>query len=84
MIAGECRVCGCTEEQACAFFEGRRLTDRDLEQLEVSDPLARELAKLAITTCSWVEADLCSGCVEEPAPPPLLFDAHGQPLRGAP
>ncbi len=37
----QCRVCACTEHDACRFLEGR--------------------------SCSWVEADLCSGCVKREA-----------------
>ena len=36
-----------------------------------------------LTPCTWIEPDLCSACVT-PAPPPLLYDAYGHPLRGAP
>ena len=32
--------------------------------------------------CSWVEPDLCSGCLpaEAAEPQPLLYDAGGRPL----
>lgn len=76
MIAGECRVCGCTEDQACFVLDGKRLSDEELEDLEREDLFEGVL-------CSWIEPDLCSACVVEAAPP-LLVDAQGKPLRGAP
>lgn len=80
MTAGVCRVCDCTEEQACFVLEGRRLTDAQLEEFE----LTGAWPSAPIVPCTWIEPDLCSACVEEPVPPPLLYDAHGRALRGAP
>jgi hypothetical protein len=70
-----CRVCGCSENQPCGP-SGRLHSWEELEQLDD--------AGAAVQCCSWIEYDLCSACVEEPAPPPLLHDAHGNPLRGTP
>jgi len=81
VIAGECRVCGCTEDQACVFFKGKRLSDVELYVLSRKIDI---VAHPDSSACTWIEPDLCSGCVEEPAPPPLLYDAEGRPLRGAP
>jgi hypothetical protein len=72
-----CKVCGCSELQPCLvddagarFVDDGTRTDAELEQLEV-------------TPCSWIEFDLCSACVQGPAPA-LLVDQYGNPLRGAP
>ncbi len=43
-----CRVCGCTDDNAC-IVEGGEGED-------------------IISTCYWVEADLCSACAECTAP----------------
>jgi hypothetical protein len=72
--AGVCRECGCTENEACVFDRLGRLVDL----------FTGQTLPPGWTVCSWVEYDLCSGCVETPAPPPLLYDAQGRPLRGAP
>lgn len=80
MIAGVCRACGCTDEVACCVRDGRRLRDEDLAELHTAGV---DLATVAVP-CTWIEPDLCSACVEMPAPPPLLYDAYGAPLRGAP
>lgn len=77
MIAGVCRVCGCTEEFACLMWDGARLTEDDLLRMYNGRDLS------VPDVCTWIEPDLCSACVT-PAPPPLLFDANGNPLRGAP
>lgn len=74
MIAGVCRVCGCTDSRPCVL-------DPEGEPVAIDDgaltlPLGHSL-------CSWIEPDLCSGCVADQAPA-LLYDADGKPLRGAP
>lgn len=74
MKAGVCRACGCTDLAACVLDELGRLVD-------VYDG---GTLPPGWTVCSWIEPDLCSNCVEAPAPPPLLYDAQGRPLRGAP
>lgn len=73
MIAGVCRVCGCTQEAGCIILDG------DVIEVDQADTLPP-----GSTICSWVEPDLCSACVESPAPPPLLTDEYGRPLRGTP
>jgi hypothetical protein len=49
---GTCRVCGCTDEEACVteWAPLDRLAERD-----------GELSVPAVT-CSWIELDLCSRC----------------------
>ena len=75
MIAGVCRVCGCTEFLPCILDAQRKLIDVvEADTFTLPD---------GATVCSWIEPDLCSGCVEASAPP-LLYDAQGNPLRGAP
>jgi hypothetical protein len=81
-----CRKCGCTDETPCLIDcsgnrgPGKGKTFADDE--EISD---EELEQLQLTPCGWIEADLCSACVEAPAPAPLLFGPDGEPLtRGAP
>jgi hypothetical protein len=75
LIAGVCRVCGCTDSNACVFDPSGNLVD-------VAD--GTSTLPDGSWVCSWIEPDLCSGCVRAPAPPPLLVDLHGRPLRGAP
>lgn len=72
LIAGVCRVCGCTDDHACLL---------DARTGELVDVDAGDTLNGLVVPCSWVEPNLCSGCVEAPAPAPLLFDADGQPLR---
>jgi hypothetical protein len=74
MIAGVCRVCGCTQKEGCIIDAGGQVVE--IDEADTLPP--------GSTICSWVEPDLCSACVESPAPPPLLVDLHGRPLRGAP
>lgn len=72
-----CRVCGCTDGEACLVDDaGVRFVD-DGAKSDV------ELEQLELTPCSWIEFDLCSACVQGPAPA-LLVDQYGKPLRGAP
>lgn len=47
-----CRVCKCTEENACG---------------------AEDHDDYGVATCSWVEPNLCSGCVD----PPFLVTEEG-------
>lgn len=74
MRSGVCRVCGCTQNAACVLDQAGRIVD-------VADG---QTLPDGATVCSWIEPDLCSGCVDAPAPPPLLFGADGKPLRGTP
>jgi hypothetical protein len=75
-----CRGCGCSEHNPCILdLAGMRFTDEQLGELTDD-----ELEEKAGSTCSWVEAGLCSACVVAPPPPPLLYDFAGRPLRGAP
>lgn len=82
MIAGECRVCGCTERRTCIVVNGARLSHEELERWStiVTDDQLYALSSF----CTWIELDLCSACVEQPPPPPLLYDVAGNPLRAAP
>ena len=74
MIAGVCRECRCTADDACVIDSLGRLVDvYDGNTLPEGH-----------TVCSWVEPDLCSNCVEPPAPPPLLYGPDGLPIRGTP
>lgn len=68
-----CRNCGCTDDAAC-------IVDVAGELVDVADGAT---LPLGCSVCYWVEPDLCSACVSNP-PPPLLYGADGQPLRGAP
>jgi hypothetical protein len=68
-----CRVCGCTEDAACIVDAAGELVDVD----------GLDTLPEGCSPCTWVEADLCSACVEG-HPAPLLYDAAGRPLRGAP
>lgn len=72
--AGTCRVCGCTDSRPCVLHAENDLVD-------VAD--VGETLPLGYTTCSWIEPDLCSGCVWDKAPP-LLYDANGNPIGRAP
>jgi hypothetical protein len=74
MIAGVCRMCGCTHDQGC-------VVDPDGNVVELD---AGETLPPGYSICTWIEPDLCSACVQPPAPAPLLYDAYGNPLRGAP
>lgn len=69
-----CRVCGCRDDAACIVGPGGDLVDVDDENT----------LPTGCSPCYWVEADLCSACVQPPPPPPLLYGADGRPLRGAP
>jgi hypothetical protein len=71
---GVCRRCGCTEDAGC-------VVDGHGNVIDVADG---DTLPDGASVCSWVERDLCSACVEAPPPAPLLFDAAGRPLRGAP
>jgi hypothetical protein len=82
MIAGECRICGCTSRRACIVVNGARLGDEELERW--STIVTYEQLDALASPCTWIEPDLCSACVEQPPPPPLLYDVAGNPLRAAP
>jgi len=74
-----CRQCGCTAEEPCfSAPDGTVYRFRELEQF--SD---EALQVMLLVPCSWIEHDLCSACIATPAAP-LLYDAYGNPLRGAP
>lgn len=79
-----CRSCGCTEQQACLITDEldgpRRWSQEDIDSLDAQG--VAQLGRVA-HNCSWIEPDLCSACVKDAAPP-LLTDANGRPLRGAP
>lgn len=51
--AGECRYCGCTDQEACISY--------------TSDPRADDGLR-PTGTCHWVEDDLCSRCHGPDAP----------------
>jgi len=74
-MAGVCRVCGCTEGNACVL-------DEHGDVVEVADETLGTLQD-GWTVCSWVEPDLCSGCLQVQVPP-LLYDSQGRPVRGTP
>lgn len=78
MNAGVCRSCGCTDNEPCMSDGARVYRFEELEQF--SD---EQLQEMPLGPCSWIEPDLCSMCVETPAPA-LLVDQFGNPLRGAP
>jgi len=69
-----CRVCGCTDLDGC-------ILDQAGNVVELDDPF--ETLPDGYTVCSWIEPDLCSGCVKDKAPP-LLFDGDGNPIGRAP
>jgi len=60
-----CRVCGCTDDQACVWFEVRG----DGSSIE------RRCSWTAPDLCSE-----CSECEAPDDVEPLLYDAHGAPL----
>jgi len=68
VIAGVCRVCGCTDSRPCVVNAG--------ELVDVAD--GSETLQDGDTVCSWIEPDLCSACVKDNAPP-LSTDAKGAP-----
>jgi hypothetical protein len=73
----KCARCGCTNEAPC-------ILDEDGQLVDVQDgTIAYDIDAAGLHPCYWVEDKLCSGCVVNP-PPPLLYDAGGQPLRGTP
>ncbi len=75
-----CRQCACTDNSPCLVDEkGQSHTLDSLAAL--SD---EQLEDAPLTPCHWVEFNLCSACLQPPAPPPLLYDFAGRPLRGAP
>ena len=74
MTDGVCRRCGCTEDDRCVVDGHGNVVDVD-----DGDTLPDGAG-----VCSLVEPDLCSACVEAPAPAPMNFDGAGKPLRGAP
>jgi hypothetical protein len=74
-VAGVCRVCKCTDSRPCVL-------DADGNIVDVADD-PNQTVPMGLTTCAWVEPDLCSGCVADRTPA-LLYDADGKPLRGAP
>lgn len=53
-LAGEatCRVCGCTDEQACA-------------QLGEAVVAGETVQDAVVATCEWTEPDLCSACTPD-------------------
>jgi hypothetical protein len=72
-----CRVCDCSDFEPCLLDDdGVRFIDDDTRTDD-------EIERLELTPCSWIEFDLCSACVQGPAPA-LLVDQYGNPLRGAP
>ena len=73
-VAGVCRVCGCTDSQPCIL---------DPEGVSVAIDDGSTTMPLGHTTCSWIEPDLCSGCVKDKAPA-MLFDGDGNPIGRAP
>jgi len=75
MTRRRCRICGCTDLAPCVYDPS---TGQLLDVLEDGEPQPE-----GFTVCSWIEVDLCSACVRDPAAP-LLYDAYGNPLRGAP
>jgi hypothetical protein len=77
-----CRKCSCTDDNACLVDTrtGDVVDHLDADQQIDFDAGADE--NVSVEPCYWVEADLCSACVE--APTPLLVDQHDNPLRGAP
>lgn len=78
-----CRECGCTDDNACLVdVRTGDVVDR-LDADQQIDFDAGADAKVNVEPCYWVEPDLCSACVVDKAPP-LLVDARGRPLRGAP
>jgi hypothetical protein len=84
-----CRVCGCSDANACIIDlpTGDVLTDETLGLLTSQHPYSELMTRLA--ACYWIEPDLCSACVpiqssNAAEAPPLLYDAEGRPLRGAP
>lgn len=84
MTHGVCRECGCTDDRPCIVAP------------DVNDLV--EFLDDAPSTCSWVEADLCSACatpedVDEGQRlddlidrvnerGSLIVDAYGNPYRG--
>lgn len=79
VIAGVCRVCGCTDEAGC-------IVDQAGEVVDVLGPggtIGEETLPDGYTVCHWIEPDLCSACVKDKAPA-LLFDADGNPIGRAP
>jgi hypothetical protein len=76
----ECRSCGCTDNAPCVIDEA---TGALVDVADDDDAISRIVFGGNITVCHWIEVGLCSGCVRDAAPP-LLYDAHGNPLRGAP
>lgn len=79
MIAGVCRICGCTDEAGCVVDEHGDLVDVTGPDGVIGDGTLPD----GYTVCSWVEPDLCSACVVGRVPA-LLVDGQGKPLRGAP
>jgi hypothetical protein len=82
----KCRKCGCTDEQPCLIdHAGNRGPSEGLTFADDETVSDEDLEKLQLTPCSWIEADLCSACVEAPSPAALLYGPDGEPLhRGAP
>lgn len=76
----KCRLCGCSDSSPC--FTDDKGARHTLESLAAFSD--ENLEEIDLVPCSWIEWNLCSACVESPTPPPLLWDAHGRPLRGAP
>jgi hypothetical protein len=84
MIDVACRACGCTDENACLVDVRTGDVVKHLNADQQIDFDAGADENVNVEPCYWVEHDLCSACVQSPAPPPLLVDLHGRPLRGAP
>src|SRR4051812_2891242 len=53
--AMKCRVCGCTDGTPCVLDEHNELVDVDDFGLYMLLP--------GLHQCSWIEPDLCSGCI---------------------
>lgn len=85
MTPGICRGCSCTNDRPCTLFAGstgpRRLSEHEIVDAQITDVQLQAFT----FPCCWIEPDLCSACLEPPAPPPLLYGPFGEPLlRGAP
>jgi hypothetical protein len=74
-VAGVCRVCKCTDARPCVL-------DAENNVVAISED-DHDTLPMGHTLCSWVEPDLCSGCIADRTPA-LMYDADGKPLRGAP
>ncbi len=76
-----CRQCLCTDNSPC-FTAAETGKVYAFEELGIFSD--QQLDDMPLIPCHWIEFNLCSACVERPAPAPLLYGADGRPLRGAP